>query len=49
MIMAISQSVADIANVLFLWLFAFLIFGIIGMTLFQGRCVSLALSVCLPV
>ena len=35
MIMAISQSAVDVANVLFIWLFAFLIFGIIGMTLFQ--------------
>jgi len=37
MIMAISNSIADIFNVLFIWLFIYLLFGIIGMTLFQGR------------
>ena len=36
LILAVANAVPEIANILFIWLFAFIIFGIIGMTLFSG-------------
>jgi ABC-type multidrug transport system fused ATPase/permease subunit len=37
MILALASSLGDIFNVLFLWLMAFVLFGVVGMTLFQGK------------
>jgi hypothetical protein len=46
MILALSNSIVDVINVLLLWLFAFIIFGIIGMTLFQGKLYRCSVSLC---